>query len=198
MLKSQRFYLFFCVLTTVFENLILEIGVASQPSPMEIIIDGYNLIGSEHGLHGALEHKRNWLVQQLAQYQKIKRFSVTVVFDGWRSGQTREVAEKSDGISVIYSRLGEKADSVIVRMAREKSAGAVVVSSDREIRNAVERSGAVAVSANEFNQILHALNGRDRDEDDELRDSRTAKRGNPRRLSKAEHRRSEKLKKLKL
>jgi predicted RNA-binding protein with PIN domain len=137
-------------------------------------------------------------VQQLAQYQKIKRFSVTVVFDGWRSGQTREVAEKSDGISVIYSRLGEKADSVIVRMAREKSAGAVVVSSDREIRNAVERSGAVAISADEFNQILHALNGRDRDEDDELRDSRTAKRGNPRRLSKAEHRRSEKLKKLKL
>ena len=123
---------------------------------------------------------------------------MTVVFDGWRSGQTREVAEKSDGISVIYSRLGEKADSVIVRMAREKSAGAVVVSSDREIRNAVERSGAVAVSANEFNQILHALNERDRDEDDELRDSRTAKRGNPRRLSKAEHRRSEKLKKLKL
>jgi len=83
-------------------------------------------------------------------------------------------------------------------MAREKSAGAVVVSSDREIRNAVERSGAVAVSANEFNQILHALNERDRDEDDELRDSRTAKRGNPRRLSKAEHRRIEKLKKLKL
>jgi uncharacterized protein len=165
---------------------------------MEIVIDGYNLIGSEHGLHGVLEHKRNWLVQQLAQYQKIKRFGVTVVFDGWRSGQTREVAEKSDGISVIYSRLGEKADSVIVRMAREKSAGAVVVSSDREIRNAVERSGAVAVSANEFNQILHALNERDRDEDDDLRDSRTAKRGNPRRLSKAEHRRSEKLKKLKL
>ena len=98
-----------------------------------------NLIGSEHGLHGALEHKRNWLVQQLAQYQKIKRFGVTVVFDGWRSGQTREVAEKSDGISVIYSRLGEKADSVIVRMAREKSAGAVVVSLDREIRNAVDR-----------------------------------------------------------
>lgn len=123
---------------------------------------------------------------------------MTVVFDGWRSGQTCEVAEKFDGISVIYSRLGEKADSLIVRTARDRSAGDVVISSDREIRNAVERSGAVAVSADEFNQILRALNGRNRDEDDDPRDSRTAKKGNPHRLSKAEHRRSEKLKKLKL
>ena len=165
---------------------------------MEIIIDGYNLIGSEYGLYGVLEHKRNWLVERLGQYQKIKRFDVTVVFDGWRSGQTREAAEKFGGISVIYSRQGEKADSVIVRMAREKSAGAVVVSSDREIRNAVERSGAVAVSAAEFNQILHSLDRRDGVEDDANWAPRPAKKGNPNRLSKAEHRRSEKLKKLRL
>lgn len=194
MTKSQRFYLFFCVLTTIFKNRILEI----DGPHMEVILDGYNLIGSEHGLHGVLEHKRNWLIERLAQYQKIKRFDVTVVFDGWRSGQTREASEKFAGISVIYSRQGEKADSVIMRMAREKSAGAVVVSSDREIRNAVERSGAVAISADEFNQILHSLDRRDWLEDDTLSDSRPAKKGNPNRVSKVEHRRSEKLKKLRL
>lgn len=165
---------------------------------MELIIDGYNLIGTEQGLNGPLEHKRNWLVRQLAQYQKIKQFNLTVVFDGWRSGQTNEVAERAEGVSVIYSRLGEKADAVIVRIARAKSAGAVVVSSDREIRNAVERSGAVAVSADKFNQILHSLDGSYRDDDGEDRDFRTAKKGNPNRLSKSERRRSEKLKKLKL
>ncbi|HEY7217071.1 MAG TPA: NYN domain-containing protein [Candidatus Binatia bacterium] len=165
---------------------------------MEVIIDGYNLIGSEHGLHGALEHKRNWLVGRLSAYQKIKRFDVTVVFDGWRSGQTGEASAKFDGISVIYSRLGEKADSVIVRLARERSAGAVVVSSDREIRNAVERSGAVAISADEFNRILRSLDRRDCVEDEEIRDSRSVKKGNPNRLSKSEHRRNEKLKKLRL
>jgi predicted RNA-binding protein with PIN domain len=52
---------------------------------MEVIVDGYNLIGSEQGLHGALEHKRNWLIERLAQYQKIKRFDVTVVFDGTKN-----------------------------------------------------------------------------------------------------------------
>jgi uncharacterized protein len=165
---------------------------------MEVIVDGYNLIGSEQGLHGALEHKRNWLIERLVQYQKIKRFDVTVVFDGWRSGQIRETNEKFAGIAVIYSRQGEKADAVIMRVAREKSAGAVVVSSDREIRNAVERSGAVAISADEFNQILHSLDKRDWLEDDEIFDSRPAKKGNPSRVSKIEHRRNEKLKKLRL
>jgi YacP-like NYN domain len=97
---------------------------------------------------------------------------------------------------VIYSRQGEKADAVIMRVAREKSAGAVVVSSDREIRNAVERSGAVTISADEFNQILHSLDRRDWLEDDILLNSRPAKKGNPSRVSKVEHRRNEKLKKL--
>jgi len=46
---------------------------------MDVIVDGYNLIGSEQGLHGALEQKRNWLVQRLSEYQKIKHFNVIVV-----------------------------------------------------------------------------------------------------------------------
>jgi len=35
---------------------------------MEIIIDGYNVIGSDAGLTGNLERKRNTLVQQLIDY----------------------------------------------------------------------------------------------------------------------------------
>jgi len=39
---------------------------------MEIIIDGYNVIGSDTGLTGNLEHRRNLLVQHLASYRKNK------------------------------------------------------------------------------------------------------------------------------
>lgn len=165
---------------------------------MDIIVDGYNVIGSEQGLHGALEPKRNWLVQRLLLYQKIKQFKVTVVFDGWRAGRAEQVGQRIDGISVLYSQLNEKADAVIVRLAREKGGGSVVVSSDHEIRNAVERFGAVAIAASEFSQILRSLDsGTSGDDfDDEIYPS--SKRGNPNRLSKLERRRSEKLKKLKL
>jgi predicted RNA-binding protein with PIN domain len=166
---------------------------------MDLIVDGYNLLGADQGLHGALEHKRNRLVQQLSQYQTRKQFNVTVVFDGWRAGSVKEASEKQAGVAVIYSRLGEKADQVVIRIAREKGSGAVVVSSDREIRSAVERFGAVAIYAAEFNQILRRLDG-DYFDDDEGDDDQTqsVKHGNPNRLSKADRRRVDKLRKLRL
>src|SRR3972149_4193524 len=85
---------------------------------MDIIIDGYNLIGSDQGLRGALEQKRDWLIHRLSRYKMMKEFGLIVVFDGWRSGWAHEAEEKRDGINVVYSQQGEKADSVIVRMAR--------------------------------------------------------------------------------
>lgn len=165
---------------------------------MDVVIDGYNLIGSESGLGGALEHKRNWLIQQLIRYQDIKKYNLTVVFDGWRSGQSQETTEHVGGIAVIYSRLGEKADAVIVRLARSKAAGAAIVTSDREIQSAVERSGATAVSAAEFSRILRSLDRSYEGDDDEEPDIRAVKKGNASRLSKSARRHNDKLKKLKV
>jgi uncharacterized protein len=162
---------------------------------MDIIVDGYNLIGSDHGLTGALEHKRTRLIQQLAHYQQLKAFKVFVVFDGWRSGSIHEVAQTASGVTVIYSRQGEKADSVVIRIARTKGSGCVVVSSDREIRNAVEKFGAVAISAGEFGGILQQVERPYSDEYSEP-EPRAAKKGNPRRLGKLEKKRVEMLRKL--
>jgi predicted RNA-binding protein with PIN domain len=163
---------------------------------MEIIIDGYNLIGSDTGLTGDLERKRNSLVQQVISYHKNKGHGVTLVFDGWRSGSIDEVEQKRDGVCIVFSRLGEKADNVIVRRARKQGAGCVVVTSDREVRNAIERFGAVALYAGEFKDMLHhSAQSLDHEElDDEPREM--SKKGNPRRLSKRERKRREKLNKL--
>ena len=164
---------------------------------MEIIIDGYNLIGSDTGLTGNLEHRRNLLVQHLASYRENKGHGITVVFDGWQSGSIDEVQQKRDGICIVYSRLGEKADSVIVRLARKQGAGCVVVTSDREIRSAVERFGAVALYAGEFAEMLRNLGESLDDQEADYSQRTTPKKGNPRRLSKKERRRREKLNKLK-
>jgi len=162
---------------------------------MDIIIDGYNLIGSDQGLRGALEQKRDWLIHRLSLYKTMKEFGLVVVFDGWRSGSVHEVEEKRDGINVVYSRQGEKADSVIVRVARQRGSGCVVVTSDREVRAAVEKFGAVAIYAGEFAGILRRLDMPFADPDDET-DAAPRRGGNPNQLSKAERRRREKLKKL--
>jgi predicted RNA-binding protein with PIN domain len=163
---------------------------------MEIIIDGYNLIGSDGGLTGNLEHKRNLLVQKLASYRRAKGHNITVVFDGWRSGSTNQVEEKREDVAIVYSRMGERADSVIVRLARKKGSGCVVVTSDREVRNAVERFGVVALYASLFNVMLHDRFESFDDGQPENHQQATRKRGNPRRLSKKERKRREKLQKL--
>ena len=107
--------------------------------------------------------------------------------------ESHEVKEKRDNIVVVYSRQGEKADGVVVRLARQRGGGCVVVTSDREVRNAVERFGAVALYASEFSEMLRNLDQKSTQEEP----VRLVKKGNPRRLSKKERKRREKLKKLK-
>jgi predicted RNA-binding protein with PIN domain len=161
---------------------------------MDIIIDGYNLIGSDRGLRGDLEHQRNWLIQRLSLYQEVKGHTVALVFDGWKSGRIDEVSEKKQGVRIVFSRQGEKADSVIIRLAREKGSGCVVVTSDREVRRAVEKFGAAAIYAGEFGQILRNLElSAETGRQDE---GRSNKKGNPNRLGKTERKRLERLKKL--
>jgi predicted RNA-binding protein with PIN domain len=165
---------------------------------MDLIIDGYNLLALDRRLDRGLENSRNALINRLVRYRKLKPLNLTVVFDGWRSGSPNETRLAQDGISIVYSRLGEKADAVVIRLARDKSSGAVVVSSDREIRNAVERFGAVAVHAQDFNDILQELDFPGGQEGFADCQDRSSDRTSAGRLSKADRKRQDKLRKLRL
>lgn len=169
---------------------------------LTIIVDGYNLIGSHRGLTGNLERKRKDLIEKLQLYHERKGYPITLVFDGWRSGWTYEMEETIGSLTVIYSQRGEKADQVIQRLAEEMGSQCLVVSSDREVQSAAEGSGAVAIYAGEFNAKLRQM---DRESPGEFslvayhqpgERSAQSKKGNPRRLSKSERKRRERLKKL--
>jgi uncharacterized protein len=167
---------------------------------LQIIVDGYNFIGKQKGLRGDIEGRRDELIRLLARYRAMKGYSVTVVFDGWRSGWPDEHGELREGIHVIFSRHGEKADQVIGRMARELGHACIAVSSDREVAQAVQQAGGVALRIGEFERrIWAAFEGAgdlgDEDPDQPVVRS-THKRGNPRRLSKAERKKRQRLGKL--
>lgn len=155
-------------------------------------------MGAEQGLGGGLELKRNRLLQQLSAYQNKKQVSITVVFDGWRSGGPTETIQKKDGITIVFSRLDEKADTVIIRMTRPNASGVVVITSDREIRSAVERLGAVAVSSEEFTDILHEMDGLDQQDDDAVEEFELRERARSKGGSRTTRHRSEALRKLRL
>lgn len=110
------------------------------------------------------------------------------MFDGWKNGSGVENRSVVGGVIVIYSRLGEKADSVIKRIiSSDNNRQWIVVSSDRDIADHAWSCGSVAISSEEF------LNGIEKsgnvagdfallEEDEDV----SRKKGNPGRLSKKE------------
>jgi predicted RNA-binding protein with PIN domain len=148
---------------------------------MRWLIDGYNVIRrdpdlAQHETHN-LEDGRAALLRLVAGAARASGDPFTVVFDGARrAGGTAAGGQ----VQVLFSRPPETADDVLRRLAGELRSGAVVVSSDRAVRDAAERAGAAAVTAEQFIDALTADDIEDGDDDP----PRTG--GNPRRRSRAE------------
>ena len=165
-----------------------------------ILIDGYNFIGTAHG---NLEKARTDFIKQLQEYSTIKKHHITVVFDGWKDGNKDETQSRSRNLTVIYSRLGEKADDVIKKITSSGEKSWIVVSSDREVSEYALSKEHAAIGSHDFEVKLYGtLDITDSqetgtflhyDEDDE---SATPKKGNPRKLSKRDKIRLQALRKL--
>jgi hypothetical protein len=151
---------------------------------MHIIIDGYNLIRQCDSLRaierkGGLEQGRNALIRRAALYSQQKGHRITVVFDGWQGGSPAENRERMGGVDVIYSRLGEKADDLIKRLAEKTGVELVVVTSDRSIADFVSRRGVSAVPSHIFSDLLEktdALCPKNGNEEKDVNDG-TSRRG---------------------
>src|SRR5713101_7291178 len=158
--------------------------------PTHLIIDGYNLLGVRGGLRGDVEAKREALIRDLAGYRHRKGHPVTVVFDGWRSGQPVERAEWREGVEVIFSKHGEQADAVVKRLAEKYGSDCAVVSSDHEVVNFARAHGSTVITSGQFETRLHMSGARPAarkqaaDEDEPVRRD-PKKKGNPRKLPKS-------------
>jgi len=166
-----------------------------------LLIDGYNLIHADPSARANGEEETETLLETLRRYKRYKGHSITVVFDGYEGGMPTEGTERVKGITVIHSRLGEKADQVIERIARKWGGSCVVVTSDREVADAVERSGAAVIASSDFIDRLEmveylALKGETEEEEEEGGKLNTRKKGNPHRKSKKERAKERRLKKL--
>jgi uncharacterized protein len=126
------------------------------------------------------------LTDALIEYGKRKSHDLTVVFDGWRTGQGQEHRYVTGGVKVIYSRIGDKADSVIKRMISAERREWIVVTSDRDIADHAWSTGSIPISSDDF---LNALSAKDlscSEEEDEEEYIEPRRKGSPRQLSKKE------------
>jgi predicted RNA-binding protein with PIN domain len=172
---------------------------------LHIIIDGYNFIRNSPELKELdrqdIQLGREALIDLLATYKKVKPHKITVVFDGVDMPGHYPQRDRLKGITIKYSRTGESADKVIIRMAAHEKERALVVSSDKEIIRSVTANRAAAITSPEFADKLWMANiGSNNSDEREVSSNRpsksTQKKGPSRRLSKRQRRTRGKIRKL--
>ena len=118
---------------------------------MRWLIDGYNVIRRDPDLRAheaaGLQAGRAALLALLARVAARLSDEFTVVFDGAR---LTGGAPSAGRVQVLFSRPPETADDVLRRLAATLREGAVVVTSDRAVRDSARRAGAVALTAEAF------------------------------------------------
>ncbi len=129
---------------------------ADDPGPLaelvrlpraHLVVDGYNVTKTGYGELPLLEQRRR-LTDGLAGLIARAGCEVTCCFDGAELEGARGPS-RVRGVRVLFSAAGTTADELIRRLVRAEPRGRVlvVVSSDREVAEAVVRSGARAVSS---------------------------------------------------
>lgn len=128
---------------------------------MPLLIDGFNLIYKFPDLeskmyYGQLNEARAGLLEILKQYQKIKRSSISVVFDGKKDKAIEITSEKVGRIDVYYS-LDYSADFLIKQFIKKEANPKMttVVTSDKDIIFYINRFGTKNITSEKFAEIVN-------------------------------------------
>jgi predicted RNA-binding protein with PIN domain len=127
-----------------------------------VVIDGYNLVHARGDGPSAASRAR--LVHDLVRWAGLRQRRAVVVFDAWAQGERVEREEARGPVTVCFTRYGERADDWIVRWVGARPE-AVVVTSDRAVRQGARRRGAAVIDSESFAARLDAV-GEDKDADE--------------------------------
>ena len=125
-----------------------------------LIVDGYNVIHATEPYRRLaeddLDAARAALVSDVSAYAH-GEWSATVVFDGHKNPSSDGSSSEIAGVTVIFSRYGIDADSVIeslARVARSNGKDTCVVTSDAQTQWAVLGGSVTRMSSGEFTAEL--------------------------------------------
>lgn len=128
---------------------------------MPLLIDGFNLIYKFPELEammyiGRLNEARAGLLAILKDYQKIKKTSIRVVFDGKKDKTVETSNEKIGKIDVYYS-LDYSADYLIKQFIKKdlNPKMTTVITSDKDIIFYINRFGAKNITSEKFAEMVN-------------------------------------------
>ena len=122
---------------------------------MAYVIDGNNVIGQTPGWHRDKRAARFKLLEQLAQFQRLKRAAITVVFDGAPESNFPD-GSSYKGVRIYYSERGSDADSRIKKIVESHKSprSLTVVTSDNRLMSYVRACSAKVIRSGEFRQEM--------------------------------------------
>ena len=134
------------------------------------IIDGYNVINSWPELielRKDLSEARDRLIHILAEYGAYEKYDVTLVFDALFTADEEHYERINANLDVIYTGMGETADSYIERLAYESvrdGREVHVVTSDGAEQAVILGAGAYRIPSREFLRNVQKTKKKIRDE----------------------------------
>jgi len=140
---------------------------------MPLLIDGFNLIYKFPELEvmmyiGQLNEARAGLLAILKEYQKIKKTSIRVVFDGKKEKSLETTSEKIGKIDVYYS-LDYSADYLIKQFIKKdlNPKMTTVITSDKDIIFYINRFGAKNITSEKFADMVNTTFKEIREEEEQ-------------------------------
>ena len=123
---------------------------------MPVVIDGYNLLHAARGMEGGSQLGRRQLCEMVAAWSRNTGEPVVLVFDGAAPSDALASQLHAEGVDVVYSGVGRSADEVINEQVRASSAPRrlMVVSTDRDIRQAARRRRCRYATSSEFLELM--------------------------------------------
>lgn len=126
---------------------------------MPYIIDGNNLIGCAPDFSLEEDDSREKILDLIRRYQRLRKSSMIVVFDGEPSLDSHKQKFTSK-FTVIYPKFGHTADEEIKHLMNGYTdcQGVRLVTSDKELKSFAKNKGAKTLNSIEFFYELKRIN----------------------------------------
>ncbi len=143
----------------------VDFGYMGKETPVRsrkqfLLVDGYNVIFANEELSvlakDDLYAARVKLADILDEYRSLKNTEIMLVFDGYKTGNTETSYEVRNGITVVYTKHAQTADSFIENFAHENAGGyyITVATSDGLEQIIIRGQGCGLVSSRELMEMI--------------------------------------------
>lgn len=133
---------------------------ASVNLPQMMVVDGYNMIYGWEELKEIAEDDlylaRDRLITMLFNYQPYYKHPIIIVFDGYKVSDNIGTTITKKGMTIVYTKTGETADTWIERFSyqNQNKYKVTYVTSDGLIQNAILSRNGLRMSGNELYRKL--------------------------------------------